>query len=59
VRLEECEALWAANQSFDHPDVSLPQGWHLNRARLSVSPAPPMGLTLVEKRPLILVYNCL
>jgi hypothetical protein len=43
VRLEECEALWAANQSVDHPDVSLPHGWHLNPTRVPVLPAPPMG----------------
>jgi hypothetical protein len=43
VRLEECEALWAANQSVNHPDVSLPHGWHLNHARVSVLLAPPVG----------------
>jgi hypothetical protein len=43
VRLEECEALWVANQSVDHSDVFLPHGWHLNRARVPVSPAPPVG----------------
>jgi hypothetical protein len=43
VRLEECEALWAANQSVDHPDVSLPHGWHLNPGRGAVPPTPPMG----------------
>jgi hypothetical protein len=43
VRLEKCEALWAANQSVDHPDVSLPHGWHLNRSRVPVPPALPVG----------------
>jgi hypothetical protein len=46
VRLEECEecdALWEANQSVDHPDVSLPHGWHLNPSRVPVPPAPPVG----------------
>jgi hypothetical protein len=43
VRLDECEALWAANQSVDHPDVSLPHGWHLNRAKVPVPPMPPVG----------------
>jgi hypothetical protein len=43
VHLEECKALWVANRSVDHPDVSLPHGWHLNRARVPVSPAPPVG----------------
>jgi hypothetical protein len=33
MRLKECEALWAANQSVKHPDVSVPHGWHLNRAK--------------------------
>jgi hypothetical protein len=46
VPLEECEALWAAKQSVDHPDISLPHGWHLNRARVPVPPAPPFGLRL-------------
>jgi hypothetical protein len=46
VPLEECEALWAANQSVDHHDVSLPHGWHLNRARVLVPPPPPAGLKL-------------
>jgi hypothetical protein len=45
MRLEECKALWAANQSVDHPDVSLPHGWHLNCDRMPVPPAP-----LVEPR---------
>jgi hypothetical protein len=40
---EECEALWKANESVDHPDVSLPYGWHLNRARVSVLPPPETG----------------
>jgi hypothetical protein len=43
VRLEEGEALWAANQRVDHPDVSLPHGWHLNLTRVPVPSAPPMG----------------
>jgi hypothetical protein len=44
VPLEECEALWAANQSIDHHHVCL--GWYLNRARVSVPPSPPAGLKL-------------
>jgi hypothetical protein len=44
MRLEECEALWAANQSVDHLDVSLPHGWHVNPVRVPVPPAPPVGL---------------
>jgi hypothetical protein len=43
VYLEESEALWAANQSVDHLDVSLPHGWHLNRARVPVPSVPPVG----------------
>jgi hypothetical protein len=43
VLLEECEQLWAANQSFDHQDVGLPHDWHLNRARVPVSPPPTAG----------------
>jgi hypothetical protein len=31
VPLEECEAIWAANQSIDHDGVYLSHGWHLNR----------------------------
>jgi hypothetical protein len=46
VPLEECEAVWAANQSVDHNDVFLPHGWHLNRARVPVPLAPPAGLKL-------------
>jgi hypothetical protein len=34
------------NQSVDHPDISLPHGWHLNPARVSVPPAPLVGLRL-------------
>jgi hypothetical protein len=45
VRLEECEALWAANQSVDHPDVSLPHGWHLNPA--DTSKTYPLSRTLL------------
>jgi hypothetical protein len=43
MRLEECEALWAANLSVDHPHVSLPHGWHLNPARVPVPLAPLVG----------------
>jgi hypothetical protein len=43
VPFEECEALWAANQSVDHHDVCLPHGWHLNRASVSVPPPPSVG----------------
>jgi hypothetical protein len=39
VPLEECEALWAANESVDHPDVGLLHGWHLNQARVPVLPS--------------------
>jgi hypothetical protein len=49
VPLEECEALWAANQSVDHPDVSLPHDWHLNRVRVSVPPVPSVGPRLDAK----------
>jgi hypothetical protein len=38
VPKEECGALWEANQSVDHPDISLPHGWHLNIARVPVPP---------------------
>jgi hypothetical protein len=41
--LEECELLWAVNQSVDHHDISLPHGWHLNHARVAVLLAPPVG----------------
>jgi hypothetical protein len=44
--LEECEALWAANQSVDHNDVSFPYSWHPNRARVPVPLAPPTGMKL-------------
>jgi hypothetical protein len=44
--LEECEALWKANESVDHPNVGLPHDWHLNRARVSVPPPPEVGLKL-------------
>jgi hypothetical protein len=40
--LEECEQLWAANQSVDHHDIDLPHGWYLNRATVPVLP-PPSG----------------
>jgi hypothetical protein len=43
VPLEECKALWVANQSVDHHDVCLPHGWHLNRARVPVLAPPPTG----------------
>jgi hypothetical protein len=43
VPLEECEMLWAENQNVDHNDVSLPHGWHLNRARVPVPPPHPVG----------------
>jgi hypothetical protein len=43
VRLEEYEALWAANQSVDHPDVSIPHSWHLNHAKVPVPLAPLVG----------------
>jgi hypothetical protein len=43
VLLEECEQLWAANQSVNHHDVGLPHGWHLNRARVPVPPPLPAG----------------
>jgi hypothetical protein len=41
MSLEECEQLWQDNKGIDHPDVSLPHGWHLNRARV---PVPSMHL---------------
>jgi hypothetical protein len=40
VPKEECEALWEANKSVDHPDVSLPHGLYLNCARVPVLPPP-------------------
>jgi hypothetical protein len=40
---EECNALWEANQNVDHPNVSLPHGWHLNRARVPVPPPLETG----------------
>jgi hypothetical protein len=43
VPLKECKELWAANQSFDHPDAGLPHGWHLKRARVPVPPLPEAG----------------
>jgi hypothetical protein len=43
VCLEECEALWEANQSVDHPDVSLPHDWHLNLVRVPNPPTSPVG----------------
>jgi hypothetical protein len=43
VSKDECEALWEANLSVDHPDISLPHGWHLNCARVSVLPPPDTG----------------
>jgi hypothetical protein len=46
VPLEECETVWAANQSVDHNDVSLLYGWHLNRARVPVPSTPLAGLKL-------------
>jgi hypothetical protein len=50
VPLEECEALWEANKSVDHPDIGLPHGWHLNWARMPVPP-PEAGPKLdVEVR---------
>jgi hypothetical protein len=49
VRLKECEVLWTANQSVDHPDISLPHGWYLNPARVTVPPAPLVGPRLDAK----------
>jgi hypothetical protein len=46
VPLEECEYLWAVNQSVDHHDVGLPHGWHINSAKVSVPPPSSAGLTL-------------
>jgi hypothetical protein len=46
VPKEECEALWEAKESVDHPDISLPQGWHLNHARVPVPPPLEAGLKL-------------
>jgi hypothetical protein len=43
VLLKECEVLWAANKSVDHPYVGLPHGWHLNRARVPVPPSLEAG----------------
>jgi hypothetical protein len=37
------EALWVANERVEHPDVSLPHGWHLNRAREPISPPSEAG----------------
>jgi hypothetical protein len=49
VPFEECEALWEANESIDHPNVGLPHGWHLNRVRVSVPPPPKAGQKLDVK----------
>jgi hypothetical protein len=43
VQKKECEALWEANESVDHPGVFLPNSWHLNRARVPVSSPPDAG----------------
>jgi hypothetical protein len=39
VPLDECER-WRDGEGIDHNDVSLPTGWHLNRARAPVQPVP-------------------
>jgi hypothetical protein len=49
VPLEECEALWEANESVDHLNIGLPHYWHLNRARVSVPPPPEPGPKLDVK----------
>jgi hypothetical protein len=43
VSLEECEALWVANQSVEHHNVYLPHGWYLNRSRVPVPPPPSVA----------------
>jgi hypothetical protein len=65
VPKEECKALWEANKSVDHPDVSLPHGWHLNRARVPVLPPPEAGPKLdaeisrrIRKLPQAMRYEC-
>jgi hypothetical protein len=40
---EECEAHWEANESVEHPNISLPHGWHLNCAKVAVPPPPEAG----------------
>jgi hypothetical protein len=37
VPLDECER-WRDGEGIDHNDVSLPTGWHLNRARAPIQP---------------------
>jgi hypothetical protein len=36
VPLDECEQRWRDGEDIDHYDVSLPAGWHLNHARVSI-----------------------
>jgi hypothetical protein len=43
VPLDECEQLWEANEGVDHPNVSLPHGWHVKRARVPVPQVPEKG----------------
>jgi hypothetical protein len=43
VPLEECKQLWEANRGVDYPDVSLPNGWYLNCARVSIPPVLEEG----------------
>jgi hypothetical protein len=43
VPLDECEQQWRDREGIDHNDVSLPTGWHLIRARLSVLQMPQQG----------------
>jgi hypothetical protein len=46
VPKEECEELCEANESVDHPDISLPHSWQLNRARVPVPPPSEPGSKL-------------
>jgi hypothetical protein len=61
---EECKVLWEGNESVDHPDVSLPHGWHLNHARVPIPPPLEAGPKLdaeishrVHKLPHLMRYE--
>jgi hypothetical protein len=42
VLVDECERRWRDGEGIDHHVVSLPIGWHLTRARVSLSQVPKL-----------------
>jgi hypothetical protein len=49
VTLLECMGWWAEGRGCDNRAVSLPAGWHLNPANVSVPPLPQEGTALQEE----------